>query len=215
VLAVSFLLLVRGVAGAPAATQTILGVKLDVRNPRVDDPGARSVSVFAQEEPYSPNLLVGDPTVSGATLRVIVRGGAVVRDETHDLPAAGWRSYLTRHDWPVYKVFSYSNASTGGPVRSVIVQRGGYASPEGTPPPVDPRPGEFRLKVRLVGRDGAIGVLPPDPGEEGDIVLSVGDGDAYCVAFGGPAGGRIIANTLRRFAVMRPTLEGCPAGIGP
>jgi hypothetical protein len=211
----SLVLLICRAAGLPAATQTVLGVKFDVRDPRLTDPSARSVSVFAQEEPFSDNLLVGDPTVDGATLRIVVGGSGGTHDETYALPAAGWRTYLTRHDWPVYKVYQYSNESTGGPVRSVVVQRGGYASPEGTPPPVDPRPGEFRVKLRLAGRDGPIAVRPPNPGDSGVVLLGFGGGDTYCIAFGGPSGGRVITNTSRRFAVMRPALEGCPAGPAP
>lgn len=193
-----------------AGMQAILGIKLDVRDPRAANPASRSVYVLGQEKPESPNTVVGDPTLAGATLRLIARGGSTLYDETFELPAAGWKAFLTRHDWPVFKGFAYSNETTGGPVRSVIVQRGGFASPEGTPPPDEPRPGEFRIKVRLLGRKGAINVLPPDPGEEGGIVFTIGGGDSYCVGFGAAAGGRVIANTPRRFAVMRPTAEGCP-----
>jgi hypothetical protein len=201
-----------GLAVGPAAAdvQTLLGVKFDVRDARPGDPLYRSINVFAQEEPISPNTLVGDPVANGATLRIVARGATSVYDQTFDLPAAGWKTFLTRHDWPVFKVFAYSNLETGGPVRSVIVQRGGYASPEGIPPPVEPRPSEFMIRVRLYGRDGAFDVLPPNLGTEGGVILTLGGGDTYCLGFGASAGGRIVANTARRFTIMRPQGEGCP-----
>lgn len=195
---------------AHADTQTILGTKMDVRNPSDASPARRAILVFAQESAPSPNTLVGDPTVDGATLRVVTRGGTTVSDETFVLPAAGWKVTLTRHDWPVFKSYVYSNALTGGPVRSLTIKSSGWHSPEGQPPPEEPVPGQFRLKARLLGKDGALAVVPPNPGTDAGIVLTLGTGDSYCVGFGSVAGGDILANTAARFAVRRPTAEGCP-----
>jgi len=202
-------LLALGVGGARAATQAILGVRFDVRTKRPGDPTSTTVALFAQEEPTSPNTLVGDPSVGGATLRLVTRGTSTY-DQTFSLPARGWKVYFTRHDWPVWKVLAYSNATIGGPVRSLVIRRGGYASVEGTPPPDDPRPEEFRIKLRMTGRDGAIDVVPPNPGTESGILIAIGGGDTYCVAFGGVAGGTITSNVERRFTVGRPVAEGCP-----
>lgn len=198
------------VPSAHADTQAILGLKMDVRNPSDASPTRRAILVFAQEAAPSDNLLVGDPTVDGATLRVVTRGDTTLYDETYDLPAAGWKVTLTRHDWPVFKSYVYSNALTGGPVRSLTIKSSGWHTPEGQPPPEEPVPGQFRLKARLLGKDGPLGVVPPNPGTEAGIVLTLGTGDSYCVAFGAAAGGDILANTAARFALRRPTAEGCP-----
>lgn len=208
VLGVGFLAL----AGRPADadTQTILGIRFDVRNPSDDNSARRRALVLAYEGPDSTDPLVGDPTVDGATLRLVVRGAATVYDATFELPAAGWQATFKKHDWPVYKGFAYSNKTTGGPVRRVIIKRSGFASREGTPPPDEPAPGRFRIKVRLVGKYGPIDVLPPDPGADGGMVLTLGAGDSYCVGFGSVAGGTILSNTARRFAISRPTAEACP-----
>jgi hypothetical protein len=201
-------LLLAAASAARADTQTVLGAAFDVRG--ADDPARRRVSVTAAEDVGTPNLLVGDPTVAGATLRVVVRGPGGASEQTFDLPAAGWRSYYTRHDWPVYKGLRYTNRDTGGGVRRVVVERGGYASPEGTPPPTEPQPGRFRLRLQVAARGGPVDVVPPDPGAEGGIELTLGGGDTYCVLFGGAAGGVVRANTARRFGVRAPTAEGCP-----
>jgi hypothetical protein len=195
-----------------AATQTILGGRFDVANPSDDDPSRRRIVAAAgtTEGPKGADAVYGNPARLGATLRIIARGEGVEYDESFALPAAGWREFLTRHDWPVYKVFSYSNAHTGGPVGKLIVKSSGWASPEGTPPPEIPAPGYFRFKVLLHGRYGPIGVAPPDPGIEGGVVLSLGGGDTYCFAFGGAAGGTIRVNTPRRFTITRPVEARCP-----
>jgi hypothetical protein len=203
-------LAVLGGSPAGADTQMILGRKLDVRNPSDADPTRRSVFINGREGPDSTDPLVGDPTINGATVRVVVRGDAAVYDETFELPASGWSVRFTRHDWPVYKTFTYSNLEVGGPVRSVVVTRSGYASREGTPPPDQPRPGHFRIRVRLRGTDGPVNILPPNPGTDGGIVLTLGGGDSLCVGFGSSAGGEIVSNTERRFAIMRPASEACP-----
>jgi hypothetical protein len=194
---------------AAADTQTILGVKFDLRNPI--DPSRRAIFVTAVEGPASLDTVEGDPTVAGATLRVIARNGTTVHDQTFDLPAAGWKKTFKLHDWPVYAGFLYSNRDVGGPVKQVIIKRSGFASPEGTPPPEEPRPGIFRIKVSVLARFGPIDVLPPNPGTEAGIVLTLGNGDSYCVGFDSAAG-EVLANTDRRFAIRKPAGEGCPTG---
>jgi hypothetical protein len=194
---------------AEADTQTILGTKFDLRNPI--DAARRTVYVTAVEGPASLDTVEGDPTVAGATLRVIARNATTVYDQTFDLPAAGWKKTFKLHDWPVYAGFLYSNRDVGGPVKQVIIKRSGFASPEGTPPPEDPGPGTFRLKASVLARFGPIDVVPPNPGTEAGIVLTLGNGDSYCVGFD-TSGGEVLANTDRRFAIRKPVSEGCPTG---
>jgi hypothetical protein len=200
-------------APAAAASWTILGGTFDLRTSLDDAPSRRRVAVFAKEGPASLDLLVGDPTVAGATLRVVALGPDTTVDETFDLPAAGWKATFKLHDWPVFKGFRYDDTLPGGAVKTVIVKRSGYASPEGTPPPEEPRPGIFQIKVKILGSQGPVAVRPPNPGSEGGIVLTLGGGDAYCVGFGGAAGGTVIGNTPTRFAIRRPPAEGCPVAL--
>lgn len=194
---------------AAADTQTILGARFDLRNPI--DPARRTLFVTALEGPASLDIVEGDPTIAGATLRVIARSDTAVYDQTFDLPAPGWTATFKLHDWPVYAGFLYSNRTTGGPVKQIIIKRSGFASPEGTPRPEDPGPGIFRIKVSMAARFGPIDVLPPNPGTEGGIILTLGNGDSYCVGFDS-ADAEVLANTDRRFTIRRPASEGCPSG---
>jgi hypothetical protein len=209
------LALALAVGPARADTQNVLGTRFDVRDPVPTNPTRRTIQVTANEGPDALIPLRGDPTIAGATLRVIARGGGADYDETYDLPAIGWKSTFTRHDWPVYKGFIYGNTDTGGPVMKIIIRSSGWSSPEGTPPPEEPAPGYFRVKVRLTGSGGSIGVRPPDPGTDGGIILTMGGGDSYCVAFGGAANGTVLTNTSARFAVYYPTAAGCPGDVAP
>jgi hypothetical protein len=195
---------------AGAATQTILGGTFDLRVSATGDPARSRVLLIGYEDVGTPNVVVGDPTVGGATLRIVVRGDAGTTEQTFVLPAEGWNAYITRHDWPVYMGFRYTNAVTGGPVRSITIERSGFSSPEGTPPPAEPKPGKFRTRIQLIGRDGPIDLVPPDPGTEAGVELTLGGGDTYCLVFGGAAGGRVLGNTSRRFAVRKPLSEACP-----
>ncbi len=210
-LVLSWLCLALTCGQAWADTQTILGVKFDLRD--AIDSARRTLFVTATEGPASLDTIEGDPTIAGATLRVIARNATTVYDQSFDLPAPGWKATFKLHDWPVYAGFRYVNTVTGGPVKQVIFKRSGFASPEGTPPPEDPAPGIFRIKVGMTARFGPIDVLPPNPGTEAGIILTLGNGDSYCVGFTA-ADAEILANTDRRFTIRRPTSESCPTGAG-
>ena len=170
---------------AAAASQAILGKKLLIVAP-ADSPHGRRILAQAKEK-SSPNTVVGDPTVGGATLRVIANGGTDT-DETYTLPAAGWS--------PVSGGFKFSNTTTGGPVKSALISKTGS--------------GIFRVRISVRDTGGTVNNVPPNPGTDGGIVLTLGGGDSYCVAFGGAAGGKIGANTAKAFRVLNPTAEGCP-----
>jgi hypothetical protein len=211
VLAFVLLALAPGARRAAADVQTIRGAMFQVRDAKANgDPRWRSVLVSANEPVGTPNDVIGHPATGGATLRILVRGPGAVYDQTFVLPAEGWKEAISRHDWPVFKGFFYNNRNVGGAVRRIYMQRGGYASVEGQPPPETPGPGLFRMRVALVGRDGPIDLRPPAPGTSGGMWLTIAGGDTYCVAFGGAAGGTLIADTERRFAIKQATAEGCP-----
>src|SRR5262249_48204626 len=146
----------------------VLGKKLLVVAP-ADSPHGRRILAIAKEGKGSTNTVVGDPTVGGATLRVVANGGSDT-DQTFSLPAAGWSGATGG--------FKYTNKTTGGAVRSAQISRTGA--------------GIFRIRVSIRDTSGPVNNVPPNPGTDGGLVLTLGGGgDSYCVAFGGPAGGKI------------------------
>jgi hypothetical protein len=190
-LAVAALLLSRAVAWT--ADQTILGNLFLVKDPAPDaspDPTKRIIKVLAKES-SSPNTIVGDPTVSGATLRIIANGGTDY-DQTFPMPAPGWTLTTTG--------FKYRDAGTFGAVRSAYIKA---------------RSGKFLIKAILKGSQGLITVEAPNPGTDGGGILAIAGGDSYCMAFGGAAGGTITnfppGNPFKLFKVRLPTGEGCPS----
>ncbi len=193
---------------AAAADQTILGRTFVVSNPDPGgDPSRRKIVVLARED-GSPNTIVGDPMASGVTFDVIANG-ATSTSQTFTVPpgvaashGAGWRATST--GW------MYRDATgTNGPVHTLVIKR--------------TTSGQFTLKVVIYGRQGPepqprVVVVPPAPGTDGGLVLTINGGDTYCVAFGGAAGGSVqnlpstgVPVGARTFKIMRPTSEpGCP-----
>jgi len=171
--------------------RTVLGKKLLVKNPTSDE-SERAVVVFGQEAAtdIGPSV-IGDPTVSGATLQVIASGGTD-RARTYQLDAPGWRtagSVGYRYAGPT---------ADGDPVKKVLIKR--------TPG------GKALLKVILSGSVGTrnLDVIPPNLGDAGGIVLSIAGGGTYCAAFGGTAGGTEVEDTPQLWKVTNATAEGCP-----
>ena len=72
-----------------AADQTILGSSFQVKNPSTEY--KKKVQVKAREK-ASPNTIVGNPTVSGATLSVRADGAAHDSESQQiiTLPASNW-----------------------------------------------------------------------------------------------------------------------------
>lgn len=190
-LAVAALLLSR--AAAWTADQTILGRIFLVRDPAPDsspDPTKRVIKVLAKET-ASPNTIVGDPTVTGATLRIIANG-ANDYDQTFPMPAAGWFAFSTG--------FKYKDGGAFGAVRGAILKLSN---------------GNFAIKAVIKGSQGLVTVEAPNPGTDGGGILNITGGDSYCMAFGGAAGGTITnfpsGNPFKVFKVRLPTGEGCPS----
>jgi len=55
-----------------------------------------------------------------------------------------------------------------------------------------------------------VSIVPPNPGTDGVMVLSINGGDSYCVPFGGAAGGKIIENDEETFRIAHPRFKECP-----
>jgi hypothetical protein len=176
---------------ADAADQLVRGKKVIVFKSAGAD--ARRLLCRGRENPTN-NTVVGNPTVTGATLQILANGGSDY-DQTFTLPAAAWA--------PVAGGYRYLDASgTNGPVRRVLIRKAGplflikaVGNGSGTTPP----PG--------------IAVAPPNPGTDATCILTLTGGDTYCVGFGiGNGGGTINPNTAVNFTVTNPGAAGaCPS----
>jgi len=175
-------------ATARAADQTILGAQLSVKNPSTPD---RRTVVAKAKEFGSPNTLVGDPTVGGATLTVTLAGGTPGM-QTFNLP--GGTSPLTG------KVFWSGDTLTGFKYRDPIGENGPVKGAR-----VRVKNATFQLKAVASGKLSSITLVPPDPGTSGCVLLAIGGGDSYSLQF---ADGHIVNKGALQFKVSQPTLEG-------
>ncbi len=168
----------------PGAPQLVLGNRFQVKAPGSAE--QRRIVGRAKER-NTDNTVVGDPRVSGASLRIVARG-TTDSDQTFSLPAGGWTAV-----GPLG--YRYSNRNRGGAVRSALIKR----TPGGT----------FVIKVLLSGRDGPMAVVPPNPGDRGGFILALGGDAGCCVGFGGAAGGTESRDDGTQWSVSRPAREAC------
>jgi len=63
-----------GLGTANAADQTVLGKQLLLKDPKPGVDATKRKLVVQAKEPASDETIVGDPTISGATLTVLVSG---------------------------------------------------------------------------------------------------------------------------------------------
>ena len=184
----SLLLLAGGLAYA--ADQTILGSVLLVKNP--GSTGKRKV-VGKASEPGSPNTIVGNPVVSGATLTVSVTGGTP-SSQSFALPQ-GLSGITGKSFWSgdAFKGFKYKDPKgENSPVQSALIKQGGN--------------GSFRIKATILGKLGLVLITPPDPGTGGCVVLKLQGGDSYSVQFGPTS--QITNKDGVVFKARKPTVEG-------
>jgi hypothetical protein len=154
-------------SSAHAADQTILGREIVLKNP--DTPERRSIRIRAKEN-ASADTIVGDPTVSGATLVLTVDGANRSR-ETFRLPQGTAFSGDPFWSGDAVNGYRYLDArGANGPIKFVrIVKTDG---------------GTFKIKIRGKGKRRALNVTPPDAGTESCAFLKIGDGDSYSIGFG-------------------------------
>jgi hypothetical protein len=177
------MLLLHG-AAAVAADQLILGRRLVIK------PG---VTRMVADEPNSPNTVVGDPRIGGATLTVFANGGTST-SQTIPLPAAYWTQ-------PFQNGFGFSPRGQAGPVRFVRLRKS-FA-------------GKFFLKVLLRGAIAPLNIVPPNPGDNAGMILAINGGDRYCTGFAGAAGGAEPVDDADLWRVLRADAEvpcGSPSG---
>ena len=136
----------------------------------------------------------GDPTLHGATLRVIANG-TTDSDQTFVLDASGWRRLATG--------FRYAGptGADGDPVKRLFFRRA--------------LSGTVVLKGLLKGSVGtqSLDVVPPNAGDSGGVILEIGNGGAtICAAFGGPAGGTEARDDAELWRIINATAQpGCPS----
>ncbi len=148
-------------------------------------PGTTKLKVFGRES-GSPNTIVGDPTVGGATLTVLING-VTSTTQSFTLPAANW---IPRGSTG----FKYKDTGmVNGPIRVLLVLGGGGST--------------FKILALGVG----VNIPAPNTGTYGGITFAIGGGDNYCVNHGGAAGGSFVRNDAIVFKIVRPTSESvCP-----
>lgn len=172
-----------------AADQTVLGNSLLVSNP--GPPDHRVVVVRAKER-NTDNTIVGDPTVTGITVRIRANGDNP-SEETYLLgagnsPATG-RPYWTGNAARGYVYRDVQGAQ--GPVKRVQIKRSAR--------------GVFAIRIAIDARGGAVMVVPPNQGTDGCVLVSILGGDTYSVRF---ASGSITNKGASQFRVVKPTAEG-------
>jgi hypothetical protein len=165
----------------------------------VADPGGsesrRYVLVLGRETATEVGRFVdGDPTVHGATLRVITNG-TTPSDQTYVLDASGWRRLASA----AYR-YTGPTGGDGDPVRGAVLRLA--------------RSRSATLKALIRGSTGtqSLDLVPPNTGTDGGAILQIGNGGGtYCVAFGGAAGGTELQDDAVGWRVINATGQpGCP-----
>jgi hypothetical protein len=175
---------------AHATDQTILGNVLQVKNPSTA--GKRKI-IGKAKEAGSPNTIVGNPTVGGATLTVRADGNTPTT-QTFTLPQ-GISGMTGKSFWSGDALggFKYKDAKgENTAVKSVLIRKNGS--------------GLFLIKVVVSGKIGTLSVVPPNPGTGGCLALTLSGGDSYSVSFG--TGSMLINKDGQLFKAKKPTAEG-------
>lgn len=186
-LVLSFVLsLTPALPAASAADQTVLGQTLTVKDP--GPPEKRAVTVKAKETATDATL-VGDPVAAGAAVTVTL-DGPTPSSATYTLPA-GTSGVTGKPFWSgdATKGFSYRDPKgENGPVKAAQVKRRGTT---------------FQLSVAIQGKLGPVALVPPGTGT-GCVLLTLGGGDSYSVAF---LNGGKITSSPTLFKYSKPESE--------
>lgn len=186
-------------ATSRAADQTLRGQRLTIGDRDPGDASRRRIVVTAREI-GSTNTLSGDPTVAGSggggLLHLVTEGGTPT-SAVFALPQRTGRS--GKPSWQaIAGGFRYADPhGENGPVTSVVLRKA--------------KNGTFTLRAVLSGKRAALDAVPPNPGTQAFVLLSLSGGDRYCVAFAPPA--TVDDDGARKFSVFRVTAESCPASV--
>ena len=190
--------------GAPvrAATQFVLGQKLIIANAHPEGTEEEGYAHYTkvQVRARGSDGTIVDPSLSGTepSYLYIVANGATSTATYALLNPDFWRpvpgGFAYKDRCPRALCGPYSDES----VRKLVIKKGATS---------------FSISMVLNGKYESLAVLPPNPGDNGGVVLEIAGGDSYCVAFGGSAGGVELADGATKWIVNRPTAEGpCPCG---
>jgi hypothetical protein len=177
------------------ADQTILGSKLRVSDRKPGTDPTKRMIVGMGRETHSPNTIVGDPTVNGATLTMYANG-TTSTSQSYPLPASAGNP--PRPLWTAIKGgFRYRDLKlTAGPVKTAKLTL---------------TKGTFVLQATLSGKNGGVAVVPPNTGTDGCLLLEMIRGDRYHVLLPGPPEGSIKKNDAKSFLVKGAAIQGtCP-----
>lgn len=181
------LALLLGATVVHAADQTILGTQLLVKDPSTAE--KRKVIGKAKEK-ASPDTLVGDPTVDGATLTVRAEG-ATSTEQSFALPQGTSTKGKPFWTGSATAGFKYKDPKgENGPVKLAKIKKSGR--------------GVFTIKFTALGKLGSVSVAPPDPGDGGCVLLELIGGDSYSVRFA-PGDGKVTNKDAKLFKVTKPT----------
>ena len=183
------LLAAAGVRIARAAEQTVLGSLFSVRDPGV---ATRRTVTAAAAERASANTVVGDPLTGGGVLEGLA-SGASPSAQSFTLPQG--TSSAGKLYWSAIGTngFQYRDArGENGPVKSVQLRKTAG--------------GTLVLKASVSGRFGDLDVLPPNPGTDACVAVTLAGGDRYSATFG--ADGTVKNNGATSFGVRQPASEG-------
>jgi len=168
----------------------IRGSRLLFKDPRGDE-GKRKVIIISKD--LLDDVVLGDPTASGSTLRLITSGGTSV-DQTFALDAEGWKAIGSRG-------FRYAGptGSDGDPVQRVLIKRSAS--------------GKAILKAILKGSIGtqSLDIVPPNPASSASLALTFPGGGAYCTSFdGGEEGSTTVQDDAKKWKILNPSGTSCP-----
>lgn len=180
---------------AAAMEQTIVGHTLRISDPKPGvDPSLRRLYARAKER-RSSNTIDGDPITNGATLEIRLNGS---HPTSQLFSLAGGTNGNGRPFWrAISGGFIYRDqAGENGAVSQFRINKARAN-------------GLFTMSVSLSGKNAAMDLVPPAPGADASMVLSIlGEGGLYCVQYGPEA--NVQNRGDKSFKVAHPELEGCP-----
>jgi hypothetical protein len=171
-----------------AAQHTLPTRRFLVRNPGGGSSQVKRKIVFTEEDQLSAIPLVGDPTVSGATLRVSLGDGD---EQCFAFPAAAWSSL-----GPLG--FKYHDTQGLGAAVNATIEKEVFS-------------GDVILKWKLRGAKGPLTVVPQAGTPSFAVNFRIGDGDEYCAGGPTPSGGTSTDVVYQVGYLPAPSTCGVPA----
>lgn len=166
----------------PVPTPQPVGLQLlVVKNP--SGPASRKIVYKVRDFGHA---IAGTPLDNGATLSIKLDGTS----QCFHLPTLGWSAIGS-------KGFKYSDPDAQyGAVRMARIKKSGNV---------------FKIKAIVLGRQGPVNIVPPNPGVQADTNLSFFGGAEYCSSTAGAALGPNNAKTFKARGALAPAACNIPA----